>query len=864
MLKLRIAFLAILVLSVNSNGAEPTVVHGRGTLMQMRHDAEVDGIAFSPDGKVIASCSKGDRTIRFWDAVAGKELRRVTVGDGCSAESLVFLKDGKHVAVALGGDRGISIYETATGKETLHLDMPYYQHWRTSLALTPDGGCLAAGSDRVVLLWDLPSGKERRRIKNLGDEIQVAFTDGGRTLVTVDHTTIPRIRIFPGGTLRFWDTRSGKHKFAYEASKDRDEDYGKVYALAVSPDGKILAASQVFATHLWDIDRGDVLRRLPGCQINGGWCPAESLAFAPDGKTLFASSNGAVSRWDIATGRLIARHKAGGGHQPLAVSADGKRVAVGSSDHYLRMWDVPTGRQLAGPIKPSRRKSKPPILHKHDWDVTSLAFSPDGKKLASTGMDGQLIVSMVATGEPLFETEEHWGGEYAAAWSADGKQIASADPDGVIRLWDVASGKRIGTLKGHKSIVAALAFCPRTAVLASGGYDGFVYIWDLQKINLLRRWRVCKGRVTSLSFSPDGKRLVTGGAVCTEMPGANRIPMTHADRVRLWDVETAKELAAPDLRGSDAVFSANGQFLLAAGLLPDIRRDANGTTYNGLERIAVTRYGYELLQITNRGTAAMFSPDNRFLATGCGTLLHLSGLGDGNIIGGKSEDPVPTLHVWELATGKEALRLPKVDAEFLAFAPDGRTLAYASHGGTVTLLDLARTGAGASPKRTELKVLWEQLADSDAIRAYRARCDLILCCPEAVTALSERLRPIPAAEGVRLRKLLAQLGDERFEHREAAFRDLSRLGSAIEPAIGDALNRRPELEVRRRLNELHKEMRKTQPSAENLRTIRAIGVLEQIGNAQARRLLKELSHGASGFVPTEEAAASLRRLGKRE
>ncbi|HEY7154504.1 MAG TPA: WD40 repeat domain-containing protein [Gemmataceae bacterium] len=828
----------------------------RGKLIEMKHEDFVNGVAFSPDGKVLASCSGGrtgrDDAVRFWDPSSGKLLRRLVVRAGSGVAAIAYSPDGKTLATANKSGGGVSLYDTATDKEILHLDMRNHGE-RTSLAFSPNGKNLAAGCDWEVILWDLPSGKERHRFKKLDREVQVAFAEGGRTLVTGDKS----------GKLRFWDATSGKLIRACDVPKDGIGDRGEIHGLAVSPDGKIVVAGQVCATCLWDAATGKMLLRLPGHEREGSYYPDASFSFLPDGKAFFSGGfDSAVRHWDVTTGRELARYKTCAcWYQPVAVSPDGKRVAAGGQDHFIRMWDVQTGRQLAGPIKPPRRKSKPPILHRHDGEITSLAFSPDGKKLASTGKDGQLVVSVVATRELLFETAEHWGGEYAVAWSRDGKRIASADQDGVIRLWDAATGKQLDALKGHKGIVAALIFSADNKLLASGGYDGFVFLWDLQMRKERRHWSVCKGRVTSLSFAADGKTLATGGAVRTDAGGANFSPMTHADEVRFWDAETGKALTAPALQGETVAFSADGQCLLAAGLVPDIRRDAKRISINGQHRIVVVRHGHEILRIVNRGDAAAFSLDNHFLATGTGTTLYLRGLRGGNIILGGFDDPGPTLHLWELATGKEVLQLPKVYATFLAFAPDGRTLAYAAFKEEVVLLDVVR--AGVSSGGTERDILWDQLADKDAALAYRASCAFIAGGPEVVGLLRERLRPVPAMEAERVKKLLAQLGDERFAEREAASQGLLRFGAAIEPAVRQARNDRPSLEVRRRLEATLKEMAEKRLTAEKLRGVRALRVLEQIGTPEARRVLEVLSRGAGGFVRTEEARAALARLDKR-
>ena len=162
----------------------------------------------------------------------------------------------------------------------------------------------------------------------------------------------------------------------------------------------------------------------------------------------------------------------------------------------------------------------------------------------------------------------------------------------------------------------------------------------------------------------------------------------------------------------------------------------------------------------------------------------------------------------------------------------------------------------------ELEALWTDLGSEDAPRGYRAICSL-RAGTQALAFFRERLRPAPPADSGRVARLIADLDDERFAVREKATTELEKLGKEIEPALHKALQGKPSLEVRRRIDRLLEKLESAAPSPEQLRLLRALEVLEHIGTPEARELLRTLAKGASGARLTQEAKASLDRLANR-
>jgi WD40 repeat protein len=364
------------------------------------------------------------------------------------------------------------------------------------------------------------------------------------------------------------------------------------------------------------------------------------VAFSPDGARLATGSyDGMVQVWDARTGQgLLTLNGAGGG---VAFSPDGSRLASASWDNTVKVWDAQTGQELL-------------TLRGHTEWVESMAFSPDGTRLASGSRDGTVKVWDARSGQQLLSLRGHIGHVNSVAFSPDGTRLASAGGElgrpGEVRVWDARSGQGLLTLRGHTFGVSSVAFSPDGARLASGSYDSTVQVWDARTGQVLRTLRGHTNWVYSVAFSPDGTRLASGGGDGT---------------VKVWDASSGQDLLS---------FLGHVGFVRSVAYSPDGARLASGSADRTV-KVWDARAGQEFL--TLRGHAGpvesvAFSPDGARLS---------SGGGDG------------TVKVWDAHSGEKlrTLRGHTWGVSSVAFSPDGTRLASGGWDQTVKVWE-ARSG----------------------------------------------------------------------------------------------------------------------------------------------------------------------------
>jgi WD40 repeat protein len=757
----------------------------------------------------------------------------------------------------------------------------------TAVRYSPDGKVLAsAGADGAVCLWEPATGRELRRLGEGHDPVTaLAFSPDGRTLATANGDE----------RLLLWNVSTGEVQAALGGHP------AGVSACAFSPDGKWLATGTDANTiHLRDAVSGKLVHEFPAHDGR-----VTCLAFSRDGRTLASKgANGMVRVWEVGPGRdrLLWQVIAGtrpsgdpnGPETTLAFSPDGKRLVGTDGRQRVFLWEAATGTVLW-----------------RSWEfvqeVAAIAFSPDGRLVASAS--GQVIVFWeVDTGDPAGSLTWPAHAVECLAFSPDGRTLASGGNDGTVRLWDLMTGKSPVRLEGHPREVYAVAFSPDGALLATAGRGGPTFLWDAATGKLVRPLE--SGSAYSLAFSPDGWFLVAGGDA----------------RVHVWKVATGKETGQLwGYRGAVHCldFSADGDLLASASWGGAVREWATATgqvdgsfevvpnswsdaafspdhqTLAAVDKITgidlrVTVTGEQMysvpLEWLQNACSVAFSPDGTILAIGgADGLLHLWDVGgqkflshfgghegavcrvlfspDGKTLASAGEDR--TVRLWELATGKQRRKFEGHRARIaaLAFSPDGTRIASGSWDSTAVMWDLTGLRGDGRPRERVVQpgrfdAAWDDLGGADAARAYQAAWELAAPGP-AAALLRERLKPAAPADPERVARLIADLDDDDFAVRERATRELEGLAGLAEAACRKALAGRPPPEVRRRLEYLLEERDQRAVLPGQLQGLRAVEALEHLGSPEAVQLLKTLADGVPEARLTQEAKASLERLGRR-
>jgi WD40 repeat protein len=415
-----------------------------------------------------------------------------------------------------------------------------------SVAISPDGKTIASGSeDKTIGLWDIATGNPVHPA--LAGHTQgveaVAFSPDGHTLASGGND----------GQILLWNV---SQDYSSEILFSKSGVW--VYKLAFSPDGKYLAASFTDkSVMIWNmLDRSIACPSING--LSGGQ-EFTALAFSSDSKNLAVgndmSDNGKLTLWNPATCQpngasidtaalaKISGAGASGEVTSLAYSPDGKQLAIGESDHLL-VLDTATRLPL--------REST--VIHLN-YRIQSIAYSPDSRIIA-LGMDDKTIVLIDSAtgnsiGQPLF-------GQRSAirslAFSSDGHTLVSGGWDASVLVWDLKNQPLSQTLSGVTSPVVSVVFSPDGKRLATASVDQIIRLWDTTTWQMIGQSIANNGNVGTLAFSPDSQILASGGA---------------DNLIHLWDIETGKLLGEPLTGQKDEIqclaFSPDGNWLAAGG-----------------------------------------------------------------------------------------------------------------------------------------------------------------------------------------------------------------------------------------------------------------------------------------------------------
>jgi WD40 repeat protein/serine/threonine protein kinase/ribosomal protein S27E len=360
----------------------------------------------------------------------------------------------------------------------------------------------------------------------------------------------------------------------------------------------------------------------------------------------------------------------------VAFSPDGTRLASASLDRTVKLWDAASGQELR-------------TLKGHTDVVLGVAFSPDGERVASAGFDMTVRLWDVATGRELHSWTGHTGPVESVAFSPDGSRLATASRDQTVGLWGTSSGRKLHTLKGHKRYVFGVAFSPDGTQVASASWDMTVMLWNAATGAEIR---TLKGHtpLRSVAFSPDGAQVASAGG---------------DEAVKLWDTATGEEIRS--FRGHTSsvhgvVFSPDGTRLASTGLdrklkVWDVTTGQELRTFKGhthwVNSVAFSPDGKRLASASQDRTVKLWDAaggqEPRIFKGHIGSVKSIAFSADGARLASAGGDQ--TVKLWDMASGRElrTLKGHTASIESVAFSPDGAQLVSGSADNTAKLWDAA-------------------------------------------------------------------------------------------------------------------------------------------------------------------------------
>ena len=537
------------------------------------------------------------------------------------------------------------------------------------------------------------------------------------------------IQFSPDGTQLAVGSNIGVWLYDVETGKEKSLLAGMSQCLAFSPKGRFLASSGGFSgeteIQVWEIETG---REMP---LIDRYASASALRFSSDGKTLvsLSGSGSSISRLNVETGRGKTKHlKTGLFGIGLFSSEDFSgvyaithdKIAIGKADGKIQVWDIKTREKLStlrGHIdlplqlldKPLHRP--PALLSNWKNRIMTLAFSPDGTRLASGSTDKTVRLWNLTNAAESITLQKHTGWINVVAFSPNGEILASGSTDKTVQLWDTTTGEPLATLTGHSNGITAVAFAPDSKTLVSSSTDGTVRFWQAETgapltdsivghtqwmkaatfyeegstlasiafNGVITFWDVETSQksfvqtaghrdwLPTLTFSPEGTKLVSIGAEAKMSFEASfghpTISMRNDHLVRLTDVSTGRELAtlAYNRGAEELTFSPDGK-RVAFGSLGEIRL---WHTETGDEQVISLVDPETGIRDTPTVSTLGFSPDGARI---------VSGTRKGKI------------QMWDVVTGgalaifaepNEQENLGRISA--VAFSPDGTLLAVGAH-----------------------------------------------------------------------------------------------------------------------------------------------------------------------------------------
>lgn len=538
------------------------------------HTDSVTALAYSPDGTIIASAGADkDRQIIFWDADTGKMIGDPLKKHTMRINTIAFSPDGKWLASG-STDMSIIIWDVKT-HQIVGEPLTKQKDGISCIVFNPVKPEFASASvDHTIVIWSKKTLKPIQTIqtdKNSG-VLSLAYSPDGSLLAAGSSD----------GKITFYKTDNFK-----QDGESLQKSTNEITQLLFSPDGKTMASGSSDSTvDLWNIED----RQLIGHPLANHTSAITGLAFSPDGNFLLASSlDGTLIVWSVEaqtmTNSVFGFSK--GQITSFAFNMQGDSYALGYSDHSVFTVEFSdSAKTLTG----------------HSYTVSSVAYDPTGKLLASGSYDNSILLWDVQTGKQLAKLVlDPKIGVVSLAFDPTGKILAAGYNNDTVALWDLRTYKQVGKTMGNPITpdvnifdITSVVFDRSGKFLYTSEYSGTINKWDLSSFTKSKELVEKNGDINSMKSSPDGKFLAAGGY----------------ERVAFWNLNTDKEEFLIDDAVNGVVqslaFSPDGKYLAVAG---------EKNTINVFELSTKKKIAGPLTGHVNTITSLDYSPDGKILAS---------------------------------------------------------------------------------------------------------------------------------------------------------------------------------------------------------------------------------------------------------
>jgi eukaryotic-like serine/threonine-protein kinase len=539
------------------------------------HTNTVIDVIISPDGSRIASAAD-DHTIKLWNMVTGAEISSLQE-NADFLTSMNFSPDSTRFLLETEGNTWV-LWNPAMGEKLITL--PGLMHRNNSMTFSPDGKRIVSSSDdSIVKLFDIATGEEATTLKDAGLVIYMAFSpDGTRIAIAGRDNTV---RVLEASTGKLLQTLSGHSKsvtcVAYDPSGNRvasgsddhtikiwdtqsgaelltiDGHSAGVTGVVFSPDCKhIVSTGNDFTTRFWNATTGDELRK--GLR---DFHSGERIVFSPDGSLIARRSGETVEIEQVASGEIQATISVA---RPLfsnvAFSPDSTHIAIGNSDHSIKIFNVDTGEEIKA-------------INGHTAPVTTVAFSPKGTLFASASEDKTIKLWNLTTNAELQSFNAEMSFDGYLMFSPEGNQIAAKTAEGV-KIWDSVTGKKIQSLKNVFFDPVSpdyQLFSPDGSRIAVREFEQTIKLWDPIDGTELKVLKQHSTDGFDVTFSPDSRWIALQSDYYFELydaatsamrwtstrqatycrpkfsPDAKILAAGIENTVKRWDVASGEELA---------------------------------------------------------------------------------------------------------------------------------------------------------------------------------------------------------------------------------------------------------------------------------------------------------------------------------